>query len=177
MTISTVSTLTSGVLAIAKDVKGSVQETLDIEIVKSGMENNENILVVDVESEKVSNYDEIVKSIHDKGFGIVISDVFTDIFSAKAINYGILTIEVSRNFLTKIMNASKYASIRLFIDLKGQEVMIIDTGEKEYFEMSDYRKESLENANDDVDNLYNIWDGIGNSYRPDEVELVDYLGD
>lgn len=177
MTISKVSTLTSGVLAIAKDVKRSVQESLDIEIVKSGTENNENILVVDVESEKVSNYDEIVKSIHDKGFGIVISDIFTDIFSAKAMSYGILTIEVSRDYLKKIINASKYADIKLFIDLKGQEIMIIETGEKEYFEMSDYRKESLENADDEVDNLYNIWDGIGNSYQYDELELVDYVGD
>lgn len=175
MSISKVSTLTSGVLAIAKDVKKSDQETLDINIVKAGPGNKENILVVDVDCDKVSNYDQLVKSIHDMGFGVVISDVFTDIFSAKAINYGILTIEISRNFLDKIMNACKESSIKLFIDLKGQEVMIIDTGEKEYFEMSDYNKESFENGKDDVDNLHDIWDGIGSSDQTEEI--IDYIGE
>ncbi len=175
MSISKISTLTSGVLAIARDVKKSDQETLDINIVKAGPGNNENILVVDVDCNKVSNYDEIVKSIHDMGFGIVISDVFTDIFSAKAINYGLLTIEVSRNFLDKIMNACKESAIKLFIDLKGQEVMIIDTGEKEFFEMSDYNRESFENGKDDVDNLHDIWDGIGDSNQTEEI--IDYVGE
>ncbi len=175
MSVSKVSTLTSGVLAIAKDVKKSDQETLDINIVKATPGNKENILVVDVDCDKVSNYDQLVKSIHEMGFGIVISDVFTKIFSAKAINYGILTIEVSRNFLDKIMNASKVSDIKLFVDLKGQEVMIIDTGEKEYFEMSDYNRESFENGKDDVENLHDIWDGIGNLNQQEEV--VDYLSE
>ena len=175
MSVSKVSTLTSGVLAIAKDVKKSDQETLDINIVKATPGNKENILVVDVDCDKVSNYDQLVKSIHEMGFGVVISDVFTKIFSAKAINYGILTIEVSRNFLDKIMNASKVSDIKLFVDLKGQEVMIIDTGEKEYFEMSDYNRESFENGKDDVENLHDIWDGIGNLNQQEEV--VDYLSE
>ncbi|MBU8893275.1 MAG: hypothetical protein KOO66_10885 [Bacteroidales bacterium] len=175
MSVSKVSTLTSGVLAIAKDVKKSDQETLDINIVKAAHGNKENILVVDVDCDKVSNYDQLVKSIHEMGFGVVISDVFTKIFSAKAINYGILTIEVSRNFLDKIMSASKVSAIKLFVDLKGQEVMIIDTGEKEYFEMSDYNKESFENGKDDVENLHDIWDGIGNFNQQEEV--VDYISE
>ncbi len=175
MSISKVSTLTSGILAIAKDLKKNDQETLDIKIVKEGSENKENILVVDIESTKISNYDEVVKSIFDLGFGVVISDVFTEIFSAKAINYGILTIEVSRNFLQKIMNASKESDVKLFIDVMGQEVMIIDSGEKEYFEISDYNKESFVNGNDDSDNLYDIWNGIGNSYQ--EEEMLDYIGE
>ncbi|HAF29369.1 MAG TPA: hypothetical protein DCG75_10020 [Bacteroidales bacterium] len=175
MSILNVSTLTSGVVAIAKDLKKNNQETLDIKIVKEGSNNIENILVVDVESEKISNYDEVVKSIFDSGFGVVISDVFTEIFSAKAINYGILTIEVSRSFLKKIMNASKETAIKLFIDVKGQEVMIIDSGEKEYFEISDYNKECFVKGNDDSDNLYDIWNDIGNSYH--EEEMHDYIGE
>ena len=63
------------------------------------------------------------------------------------------------------MNAGKESAIKLFIDLKGQEVMIIDTGEREYFQMSDYNKDSLESGKDDVGNLHNIWDGIGDSYQ------------
>ena len=172
MSFSKVSTLTSGVLAIAKDVKKSDQETLDINIIKAGPNNKENILVVDVDCNKVSNYDEIVKSIHDMGFTVVISDVFTDIFSAKAITYGILTIEVSRNYLDKIFKCDKNKSTELFIDLKGQEVMIINTGEKEYFELSEYNKESYESGGDEIENLYNVWDGLDGSYKKEEI--LDY---
>jgi 3-isopropylmalate/(R)-2-methylmalate dehydratase small subunit len=173
MNISKASTLTSGIIAIARDVKKNNQESLDIKIVKACSEHKEKILVADVESEKISNYDEVVKSIHDLGFGIVISDVFTDIFSAKALDYGILTVEVSRVFLEKILDVSKGIEVKLFIDLKGQELMIVNTGEKEFFEMSDYNKDSFEGGNDDAENLYDIWEDVGGMYQPDE--LVAYI--
>ncbi|PLX15546.1 MAG: hypothetical protein C0597_08795 [Marinilabiliales bacterium] len=173
MTISKDSTLTSGVLAIAKDVKKEEQESLDIKIVKAGPDNKEKILVVDVSSEKVGNYDELVKSICSLGFRILISDVFTDIFNAKALDYGILTVEVSRNFLKKIMDASGNEDFKLFIDLKGQEVMIVNTGEKEFFELTDYNVDGFEGGNDDVENLHDIWDSIGDLCQPDK--LVDYV--
>jgi hypothetical protein len=48
MTVPKVSTLTSGVLAIAEDVKRNGKESLDINIVKAGPEHGEKILVVDV---------------------------------------------------------------------------------------------------------------------------------
>lgn len=175
MSISKVSTLTSGVVAIARNVNENDQEMLDIKIIKASSDHHENILVVDVESEKVSNYDELVKSISDLGFGVVISNVFSEIFIATAISYGVVTIKVSTVFLEKIMNESKKLDVKLFIDLKGQEVMIIDSGEKEFFEMSEYDKESIENSNEDLDNLCSLWDEIGNSNQIEE--LVDYMGE
>ncbi|MCB2195566.1 MAG: hypothetical protein KQH79_06885 [Bacteroidetes bacterium] len=176
MTVPKVSTLTSGVLAIAEDVKRNGKESLDINIVKAGPEHGEKILVVDVESEKVSNYDEVVQSIHKNGFGVVVSDVFTKTFSAKALNYGILTIEVSRDFLKNIINSGKEKYTKLFVDFKGQEVMIVNTGKKEFFQLSDYNRESFESGNDDIDNLYNIWNGIGHK-ETEDLELVNYLGE
>jgi len=173
MSLLKVSTLTSGVLAIAKDVKKCDQETLDINIEKANPDNkNENILVVDVDCNKVSNYDQIVKSIHDMGFGVVISDVFTDIFKVKAVNYGILTIEVSSNFLNNIIESSKKSAIKLFVDFEGLEVMIINSGEKEYFELNDYYKESYENGQDDIESLYSVWDNMHNLYK--EEDILEY---
>lgn len=175
MNVSQLSTLTSGVLAIAEGVSNRSQESLEYKIINVNQENKENILVVDLESKKVSNYDEVVKSIYDKGFKVVISDVFSELFTAKAISFGILTIEVSRNFLNKIIEASKKLAFKLFIDLKGQEVMIIDSGEKEFFELSDYNKESYECGNDDFDHLYDIWGDMENLYQAEEI--FDYIGE
>ncbi len=174
MSISKVSTLTSGVIAIAEDVNRNGKESLDINIVKAGPEHGEKILVVDVESEKVSNYDEVVQSIHRNGFGVVVSDVFTSTFSAKAMHYGILTIEVSRDFLRDIINTGKEKYTKLFVDFKGQEVMIVNTGQKEFFQLSDHNRESFENGNDEMDNLCNIWNNIEDK-DPDELETVNYL--
>ncbi len=173
MNISKPSTLTSGVIAIAKDVKNNNPESLDIKIEKAGSEHKEKILVADVESDKISNYDEIVKSIYNLGFGIVISDEFSKIFSAKALDYGILTVEVSRQFLEKIMYVIKKEELNLFIDLKGQELMIVNTGEKEFFELSDYHKDSFEGGNDDADNLYDIWEDIGSMCQTEQ--LLEYV--
>lgn len=174
MSISKLSTLTSGVLAIAEDVKKNGQESLDINMVNAGPEHGEKILVVDVESAKVSNYDEVVQSIHRNGFGVVVSDVFTNTFSAKAIHYGILTIEVSSDFLRDIINAGKDQYTKLFVDFKGQEVMIVNTGQKEFFQLSDHNRESFENGNDEIDNLCNIWNNIGDK-GAEELELVNYV--
>jgi 3-isopropylmalate/(R)-2-methylmalate dehydratase small subunit len=169
MSLLKVSTLTSRVLAIAKDVKKCDQEMLDINIEKANPSRKENILVVDVDCNKVSNYDQIVKSIFDMGFGVVISDVFTDMFKVKAVNYGILTVEVSNNFLNKIIESSKKSAIKLFVDFEGLEVMIINSGEKEYFELNDYYKESYENGQDDIESLYSVWDNMHNSYKEEEI--------
>jgi 3-isopropylmalate/(R)-2-methylmalate dehydratase small subunit len=106
----------------------------------------------------------------------VVSDVFTKTFSAKALNYGILTIEVSRDFLKDIINSGKEKYTKLFVDFKGQEVMIVNSGKKEFFQLSDYNRESFESGNDDIDNLYNIWNGIGDK-ETEDIELVNYLGD
>ena len=75
----------------------------------------------------------------------------------------------NQNFLNKIMNFSKKSALKLFIDLKGQEVMIINSGEKEYFELSDYNRESIENGSDEVENLYNIWNNIDDSSEKGDI--------
>jgi len=173
MSFLKVSTLTSGILAIAKDVKKCDQDTLDISIVKANPGNKENILVVDVDCNKVSNYDEIIKSIHDMGFGVVISDTFSEIFSIKAINLGILTVEVSTSFLNKVIDSSKDSDTKLFVDFNGQEVMIINSGEKEYFKMSEYCQENYDNGSDDMEVLYSIWDELGNTFK--EEDIFDYV--
>ncbi|HRW63679.1 MAG TPA: hypothetical protein P5132_09335 [Bacteroidales bacterium] len=172
MTISKVSTLTSGILAVANNSLIDEKETLQLELVNSGNNNVENILVIGHNYNNSENYDELIESIYNMGFRVVISNSFTSLFSAKAIHYGILTIEVSRGFLNKIINAGNELSAKLFIDIEGREVMIINTGEKEYFEINADHKERFEKGRDDVDNLYAVWDDIDYKFKHDD--LLEY---
>jgi len=169
MTISKVSTLTSGILAIANNSLIDEKEILQIERVNSGNNNVENILVIANNYNNSENYDELIESIYNMGFSVVISNSFTSLFSAKAINFGILTIEVTRDFLNKIIKAGNELSAKLFIDIEGREVMIINTGEKEYFEINIDYKERFEKGRDDVDNLYAVWDDFDYKFKHDDI--------
>ncbi len=169
MSFSKVSTLTSGVLAIANNAMINNKENIVLDSVNSYPGNVENILVIDKNFNDIANYDDLIESIYQMGFRIIISDTFTNIFTAKAISYGILTIEVTRAFIDKLVDLSKSSSIKLFVDVQGQEVMIINSGEKEFFELSDYCKENLDSGRDDVENLYSVWDDMHNYYKKEEV--------
>ncbi len=94
---------------------------------------------------------------------MIISNKFSSNFNAKAINQDILAIEVSRFFLDKIIEANKKSPVKLFIDLPGLELMIVDSGEKEYFELSEYNVEGYKNGKDDIENLHTVWDEISYS--------------
>ena len=175
MSISKVSTLTSGVLAITDS---SLIDEKQIEILNKKKKSGECcniILAIESNSDKCLNYDEQISLIHKLGFKIIVSDSFTSIFSAKAISYGILTIEVSKRLLNKIVESSISKSDKLFVDLKGQEVMIIYSGEKEYFELSEYNRERLENGRDEFESLHAVWDDLDYSYKKDEV--LDFVMD
>lgn len=169
MSFTKLSTLTSGVLAIADTKMIGNTSCVDLNIVHSHNQNLENILVVDKNQHNISNHDSVVESIYALGFRIIISDRFTDIFSTKAINKGILPIEMSRAFIDKVVNSSKNNNTKLFIDINGQEAMIINSGEKEFFKLSDYFRESFESDNDDIDSLYSVWDDMDLSFKREEI--------
>lgn len=172
MSFNKLSTLTSGVLAVAKDIKKCKQERLDINIVKAEPNKEDKILVVDIDCNKVTDYDQIIKSIKKNGFGVVISDKFTPIYTVKAVNEGIVNIEISTLFLKRIVDESKHSDLKLFVDFIGQELMIVNTGEKEYFKLSEYCLENYDCAFNDVDNLYSVWENMDKSTIKEE--LYDY---
>ncbi len=95
----------------------------------------------------------------DYGFVAVVSSFFADIFRNNALNNGVVPIEVSPQFLSKILN-SKTKSINLKIDVMKKEITIIESGEKESFPLTAYKQESLINGYDDIDYLINTLDEI-----------------
>ena len=100
-------------------------------------------------------------AIHDYGFKVVVSSFFADIFKGNALNNGLLPVQVSEGFLTKIFAAiDKDAKTKLKVDLESQTITIVATGESEKFDINPYKKTCMINGYDDIDYLLNIKDKI-----------------
>lgn len=96
-------------------------------------------------------------AIYDYGFRCVVSSFFADIFRGNCMNIGVLPVQVSPNFLVKIFQAIEADPNTEFeVNLPEQTFTIKSTGEKESFEINDYKKENLLNGFDDIDYLLNI---------------------
>jgi len=97
-------------------------------------------------------------SIIDYGFNVVVSSFFADIFKNNALNNGLLPVQVTDDFLQRIFALDKTST--LTVDVDKQIIMIDETGEKETFDINNYKKTCLLNGFDDIDYLINIKDEI-----------------
>ena len=93
-------------------------------------------------------------SILDYGFRVVVSSFFADIFKNNALNNGVLPVQVSDAFLQKIFQQG--VDQTLTINLEQQSITLDNTGEKETFEINNYKKTCLLNGYDDIDFLLSI---------------------
>src|SRR5687768_3197358 len=93
-------------------------------------------------------------SILDYGFRAVVSSFFADIFKNNALNNGVLPVQVSDEFLQKIFQQDKDAT--LTINLETQKIRIDGTGEEETFDINNYKKTCLINGYDDIDYLISL---------------------
>jgi len=99
-------------------------------------------------------------SIYDYGFRVVISSFFADIFKNNALNNALLPVQVSDNFLKKILAAiQENPSTLITVDLSQQKVMLED-GSTESFEINAYKKACMTNGYDDIDYLLSLRDEI-----------------
>lgn len=93
-------------------------------------------------------------AIYDYGFKVVVSSFFADIFKGNALNNGLLPVQVSEAFLSKLMQAIESdSSAKIKVDLASQEISLVATGDKETFDINPYKKECLINGYDDIDFL------------------------
>jgi 3-isopropylmalate/(R)-2-methylmalate dehydratase small subunit len=99
-------------------------------------------------------------SIIDYGFKVVVSSFFADIFKNNSLNNGLLPVTVSNSFLQKIFGQNNQST--LSVDLEAQTITIDATGEKESFEINDYKKTCMINGYDDIDYLLNSISEIEN---------------
>ena len=100
-------------------------------------------------------------AIYDYGFRCVVSSFFADIFKNNSLNIGILPVQVSPAFLDKIFTAiEKDPKTELEVNLPEQTITILATGEKESFEINDYKKHNMLNGFDDIDYLQSLKEEI-----------------
>ncbi len=96
-------------------------------------------------------------AIYDYGFRCVVSSFFADIFRNNCLNIGVLPVQVSAGFLQKIFEALEADPKALFeVNLPSQTITILATGEKETFDINDYKKDNMLNGFDDIDYLLNL---------------------
>lgn len=97
-------------------------------------------------------------AIQGAGFDAVVSSFFADIFKNNALNNGLLPVQVSDEFLDKILQQAADGIIT--IDLPSQQITINETGESETFYVSNYKKTCLLNGYDDITYLLSMKDKI-----------------
>lgn len=96
-------------------------------------------------------------AVYDYGFRAVVSSFFADIFRGNCLNIGVLPVQISPEFLENIFTAIHAdPNTELEIDLPGQKITLLSTGESESFDISSYKKENMMNGFDDIDYLQNI---------------------
>jgi 3-isopropylmalate/(R)-2-methylmalate dehydratase small subunit len=101
-------------------------------------------------------------AIYDYGFRCVVSSFFADIFKGNALNIGILPVQVSPEFLDKIFTAiERDPKAELEVSLPEQTITILATGEKENFDINNYKKHNMMNGFDDIDYLQSLKEEIG----------------
>ena len=96
-------------------------------------------------------------AIKDYGFDVVVSSFFADIFKNNALNNFLLPVQVSEDFLHRIFTTVLFDSNEeIEVNLPEQTITILSTGEKENFEINNYKKTCLLNGYDDIDYLLSI---------------------
>ena len=115
-----------------------------------------NILVAGKNFGCGSSREHAVWAIYDNGFRAVVSSFFADIFKNNCLNIGVLPVQVSDSFLIEIFSQIEKNSDSIFeINLENQEFIIKETGKKEKFNISIYKKSNMSNGFDDIDYLLN----------------------
>ena len=96
-------------------------------------------------------------AIYDYGFRCVVSSFFADIFRNNCLNIGVLPVQVSPDFLSKLFQEiNENPNSEIEVDLPNQSISILNIDLVESFEINNYKKQNMLNGFDDIDYLINI---------------------
>lgn len=95
-------------------------------------------------------------AITDFGFKVVVSSFFADIFKGNALNNGLLPIQVSKVFLSDLLQLiTSNPETELEVNLLNQTISVKSSSLSENFEIDAYKKTCMINGYDDIDYLVN----------------------
>jgi len=144
-----------------RDWRYNKDNTLNTQFVLNNNGYNGTILIAENNFGCGSSREHAAWALYDYGFRVIISSFFADIFKGNALNNGILPIQVSSNFLQKLLKmVENEPKTTLFINLETQNVILEKTGETEKFDINPYKKLCLQNGYTDIDYLVSIKDKI-----------------
>lgn len=93
------------------------------------------------------------------GFKVIVSSFFADIFKGNALNNGLLPVQVSEDFLKKLMvHLQKNPTSEVTVDLENQ--LLKSAMGTAAFEIDAYKKTCMLNGYDDIDYLISKKDKI-----------------
>ncbi|MFK5890207.1 MAG: 3-isopropylmalate dehydratase small subunit [Flavobacteriaceae bacterium] len=144
-----------------RDWRYNKDNSPNTQFVLNNKQFNGSILIAENNFGCGSSREHAAWALYDYGFRVIISSFFADIFKGNALNNGILPIQVSSNFLQKLLKTVKNEpKTVVFVDLETQNVILEKTGESEKFDINPYKKICLQNAYTDIDYLVSIKDKI-----------------
>ena len=95
-------------------------------------------------------------AITDYGFKVVVSSFFADIFKGNALNNGLLPVQVSEEFLKRLLElVENNPETELEVHLENQTISVKKIELSEAFEIDAYKKTCMINGYDDIDYLVN----------------------
>lgn len=109
----------------------------------------------------------------DYGFRAVVSSFFADIFKNNALNNGLLPVQVSEEFLQRILALCKEKpDMELRINLPEKYIEIVggEAWQRESFPIGEYKRHCLENGLSDIDYLITTCELIENFENKREIE-------
>ena len=97
----------------------------------------------------------------DYGFKVIVSSFFADIFKENALNNGLLTIQVSKEYLDYLLNEIEtHPETKIEINLEKQTIGLLGSSSLLVFKIDDYKKTCLLNGYDNINFLLSIKDKI-----------------
>ncbi|TRW25918.1 3-isopropylmalate dehydratase small subunit [Flavobacterium zepuense] len=95
------------------------------------------------------------------GFKVIVSSYFADIFKENCLNNGLLPLQVSPQFLSKLFKALEInPTEKVTVNLEEQTISFGDDANIEGFDINPYKKVCLINGYDDIDFLLSKRDAI-----------------
>jgi 3-isopropylmalate/(R)-2-methylmalate dehydratase small subunit len=135
-----------------RDWRFHKDETVNTDFVLNQEKYTGSILVAGHNFGCGSSREHAAWALKDFGFNVIVSSFFADIFKGNALNNHVLPIQVTPEFLAKLLTAiQEDSATEIEVNLEAQTIAF--GAEKVAFDINPYKKMCLQKGYDDIDFL------------------------